>query len=327
MDSEGSLTTVESPDAPDLCVVVPAFNEEACISALFTELSEALSSQGIRFDVLFVDDGSRDGTSIAIRDLASRHDNVRGVVLSRNFGHQAAVSVGLSFAVGRAVAIMDADLQDQPKDLVELYRAWQSGADVAYAVRRARKEPLALRLSYALFYRMLARISNVSMPIDAGDFCVLDWRFVQRLNDLPERLRYVRGLRAWLGGVQTAVTVERAPRRAGRSHYSLPRLLRLAIEGFVSFSYAPLRVASLAGTLAACASFLGVLVVLGWKITGQLPSGAGVATIALAVLFLGGVQLLSIGILGEYVGRIFDEVKRRPVAVVSEEIGPRRSMR
>jgi dolichol-phosphate mannosyltransferase len=190
-----------------------------------------------------------------------------------------------------------------------------------YAVRTSRAENFLKRFAYAVFYRILARMANISIPVDSGDFCVMSQEFVTRLNQLPERLRYVRGLRAWLGGHQVPVAVERGARRAGRSQYTFAKLVRLATDGLVSFSYVPLRLASWLGIAVSGLALVGIIVVLAWKYLGRLPSGAGVATIALSVLLIGGVQLLTLGILGEYVGRIFDEVKGRPVAVVGEDLG------
>jgi len=312
---------------PDLCIVVPAFNEESNLPVLVRELDEAMAEAGIDYHLVVVDDGSRDGSRELLRRLVTEHPRLTGVFLSRNFGHQAAVSVGLQEAKGEAIAVMDADLQDKPSDVVALYRAWQDGADVAYAVRRTRKEGLLLRTMYRTFYRLLHGIADVDIPMDSGDFCVMDSEFVQRLNDLPERQRYVRGLRAWLGGNQVAVPVDRDPRRSGEAQYTFSGLLRLAVDGFVSFSFVPLRVASYIGTVVSLMAFVGVIVVFGWRLTGNLPTGSGLATIALSVLFLGGVQLLTIGILGEYIGRTFDEVKARPVAVVGDRVGSHRGLR
>jgi len=309
-----------APGLPDLCIVVPAFNEEENLPALHRELDAALSGRGIAFTLLVVDDGSRDGTARILRDLAARDPRVSALRLSRNFGHQAAISAGLDHARGRAIAVMDADLQDRPADLVLLYERWEAGADVAYAVRRSRPERAGLRASYRLFYRLLARIAEVQIPLDAGDFCVMDAAFVARMNALPERLRFVRGLRAWMGGRQEAVPVDRGTRRHGDSQYTIAKLVRLALDGLFSFSDAPLRLSSIVGAAISLLAFAGAIVVLAWKFMGLLPSGAGIATLALGVFFLGGIQLLTIGILGEYVSRIFREVKRRPVAVVAEVI-------
>jgi dolichol-phosphate mannosyltransferase len=303
----------------DLGIVVPAFNEEANLPTLVRELATTLEPAGIQYELVLVDDGSRDGTRGVIRALCRENPTVRGLLLSRNFGHQPAVSIGLQHVRGKAIAVMDADLQDRPSDLMELYECWRrEGADVVYAVRQGRKENIFKRSAYALFYRILGKLANIEIPLDSGDFCVMGRSFVDRLNALPERQRFVRGLRAWLGGRQIGHAVTRGERFAGESQYTLGALMRLAGDGLVSFSHLPLRIASWVGVASAVLAFLGAVTVLVWRFTGMLPEGAGLATIALGVLFLGGIQLLTIGILGEYIGRIFDEVKSRPVAVVHE---------
>jgi glycosyltransferase involved in cell wall biosynthesis len=312
----GTVSTI------DLCVVIPAHNEEENLPTLYHELCETLGRERIEFTVLFVDDGSLDSTSRLIRELSDRHANVRGLILSRNFGHQAAISIGLQYATARTVAVMDADLQDRPADLVKLYQTlMQNRGDVAYAIRRTRKEGALKQVAYKGFYRTLNRVARVQIPLDSGDFCVMSSSFVEKLNALPERLRFVRGLRAWLGGKQLGVPVDRDSRHAGVPQYTLWKLVRLAADGLISFSDAPLRLATLVGFAVSGTAFVGVVWVLTWKLTGALPQGAGLATIALSVLFLGGIQLVAIGILGEYVGRLFEEVKRRPTAVVAEIIG------
>jgi dolichol-phosphate mannosyltransferase len=311
---------------PDLGLVIPAYNEAENIESLLGELDSVLAPAGCTYEVLLVDDGSTDGTAELIRARARIDARVRGLVLTRNFGHQAAISIGLSHVRGRTVGIMDADLQDRPADVLSLYRELAtSAADVAYAIRRSRREGPLKRFAYHLFYRILERLARVSIPLDSGDFCVMTRSFVDRLNALPERLRFVRGLRSWVGGKQIGVPVDRDARRAGRAKYTMRKLVRLAVDGLVSFSDVPLRLASVLGFLVSGLSILGMIVVLAWRITGKLPSGAGLATIALSILFLGGVQLLTAGILGEYVGRIFEEVKRRPVALVAEFVEGGRS--
>jgi len=305
---------------PDLCIVVPAHNEERNLPVLHRELASALDASKITFSLLLVDDGSRDDTAKVIRQLSTQDARVSGLRLSRNFGHQDAISIGIAHAKGKAVAVMDGDLQDRPADLLLLVEAWRAGADVAYAVRRTRQESLPRRMAYRIFYRALARLAEVEIPLDAGDFCVMDAAFVGRLNALPERLRFVRGLRAWLGGRQVAVPVDRDARLHGQPQYTFIKLVRLAFDGLFAFSDAPLRLASLVGAVVSLMAFAGVVVVLVWRLLGLLPSGAGTLTIALGVFFLGGIQLLTIGILGEYVSRIFREVKGRPVAVVAEVI-------
>jgi dolichol-phosphate mannosyltransferase len=307
---------------PDLGIVVPVHNEQDNVVPLYTELKAALDPAGISFELLFVDDGSRDDTANVIRRLASSDKRVKALVLTRNFGHQAAISIGLEHVSGWSAAIMDGDLQDSPADLVALYRAHiEQSADVAYAVRRTRQENVFKRTMYSIFYRILARLARIEIPLDSGDFCVMTRSAVDRLRSLPERLRFVRGLRSWIGGKQIAVEVDRAARRSGQPKYTISKLMRLAIDGLVSFSDTPLRVASVLGFGVAGLSLLGIVVVIVWSLTGLLPTGAGLGTIALSILFLGGVQLVAIGIVGEYVGRIFEEVKRRPVAFVLEHVG------
>jgi len=306
---------------PELGIVVPAFNEEENIPILWRELAATLDAAGCSFEVLIIDDGSTDQTANIIRDLARSDPRLRGLVLTRNFGHQAAISVGLQHVRGAAIAIMDADLQDRPADALRLYQECRAAsADVAYAIRRSRQEGPIKRAAYHVFYRVLGRLARINIPLDSGDFCVMDRKTVDRLNTLPERLRFVRGLRTWIGGRQIGVPVDRDTRRAGIPKYTVSKLLRLAVDGLVSFSDVPLRIASVIGFTVSGLSLLGMIIVLVWKVTGDLPSGAGVATIALSILFLGGVQLLTAGILGEYVGRIFDEVKARPVALIGEHI-------
>jgi len=307
---------------PDLGLVVPAYNEEENVSVLVSEITETMEAAGVAFELLVVDDGSKDGTIEIIRKLAKSDSRIRALVLTRNFGHQAAISIGLTYVRGNAVGIMDADLQDRPADALALYLECRAAsADVAYAVRRSRQEGVFKRAAYHLFYRLLGRLARIDIPLDSGDFCVMSRAAVDRLNALPERLRFVRGLRSWIGGRQIGVVVDRDLRRAGRPKYSIPKLIRLAVDGLVSFSDVPLRLASVMGFAVSGLAVVGIVVVLAWRATGRLPSGAGLATIALSILFLGGVQLLTAGILGEYVGRIFDEVKRRPVALIAEHIG------
>lgn len=311
---------------PNVGIVVPAFNEEENLPTLVSEICSTFQPAGVSFELLVVDDGSSDATPAILRQIAARDPRIRGLILTRNFGHQAAISIGLSHIRGQCVCIMDADLQDRPEDALALYRARDAAvADVAYAVRRSRRETWVKRLAYRTFYWLLARLARISIPLDSGDFCVMSRAFVNRLNELPERLRFVRGLRSWIGGRQIGVPVDRDARRAGTAKYTMAKLFRLAVDGLVSFSDVPLRLASVLGFAVSALAGLGIIVVLAWRLTGRLPSGAGIATIALSILFLGGVQLLTAGILGEYVGRIFDEVKRRPVAMVSEFVNTQTS--
>jgi dolichol-phosphate mannosyltransferase len=307
---------------PDLGIVIPAHNEETNLLPLYEELTRVLDPTAYQFELLIIDDGSSDATTQIIRSLAKRDRRVKGLILTRSFGHQAAISIGLQIVCGHYVGIMDADLQDQPTDLLRLFHSLrEESADVAYAVRRTRAEPVIKRAAYRLFYRILGKLANVSIPLDSGDFCVMNRKAVDQLTSLPERLRFVRGLRAWIGGKQIGVEVDRAARHSGAPSYTVTKLIRLAADGLVSFSDVPLRLASVLGFAVSGLAGVGMVVVLVWRFTGKLPSGAGLATIALSILFLGGVQLVTVGIVGEYVGRIFEEVKARPVALIGERVG------
>jgi dolichol-phosphate mannosyltransferase len=267
-----------------------------------------------------VDDGSTDDTYAGLCHLRTRDPRVKCMRLARNFGHQAALTAALVHASGQAVVVMDADLQDPPEVIPKLYNRWQQGFDVVYAIRRHRKESIPKRIAYALFYRLLHRVASVEVPLDAGDFCLMDRRVVDQLNSLPERNRFLRGLRTWIGYRQTGVEYERQARHAGSTQYGFWKLVRLAVDGLVSFSFVPLRVASTIGFIVSVASLLVGLYYLILRLSGSREP-AGFAGIIISVLFLGGVQLITIGIMGEYVGRIFDEVKRRPVYIVSEKEG------
>jgi len=311
---------VSCPQELEVSVVVPTFNEEANLPTLYERLTGVLTAQGLPYEIVLVDDGSADGTLAEIEQLRRQDPRVKYLRLARNFGHQAALTAGLAHASGRAVVVMDADLQDPPEVIPELLSRWREGYDVVYAIRRHRRESVTMRVAYALFYRLLHRVAAVDMPLDAGDFCLMDRRVVDQLNALPERNRFVRGLRTWVGFRQTGVPYDRQARHAGRSQYNFWKLLRLAVDGLVSFSYVPLRVASTMGFVVSLGSLVVGLYYLILRLAGHRDP-AGFAGIIISVLFLGGVQLISIGIMGEYVGRIFDEVKSRPIFIVAEKEG------
>ena len=262
----------------------------------------------------------KDAACELLRQFRTDDPRVKYIRLARNFGHQAALTAGLAHAAGQAVLVMDGDLQDPPEVIPELVERWQEGYEVVYAIRRHRKEPPTQRLAYALFYRLLSRVASLHIPLDAGDFCLMDRRVVDQLNALPERNRFLRGLRSWVGFRQTGVEYERQARYAGRTKYDFWRLTRLAVDGLVSFSFLPLRIASSIGFLVSVVSMIVAFYYLVLRLSGS-QEPAGFAAIIVAVLFLGGVQLITIGIMGEYVGRIFDEVKSRPVYIVLEEEG------
>ncbi len=305
---------------PRISVVLPVFDERETLPELHRRLSAVLTALGEPFEMIFVDDGSRDGSAELLYRLQQSDHQVRVLRLSRNFGHQTAISAGIDHARGDAIVLMDADLQDPPEELPALLDHWRQGAQVVYAVRQQRKEAWPMRAAYSFFYRLLRQLANVEIPLDSGDFCVMDRCVADVLRQMPERNRFLRGIRSWIGFRQVGVPYQRAARFAGRPKYNLFRLLRLAFDGFFSFSYVPLRLASLFGLVV---SFLGFLLSL-WTIYKRftLPEfPSGFATIVVGMMFLGGIQLIALGVIGEYVGRIFDEVKQRPLYIVSQRWG------
>jgi dolichol-phosphate mannosyltransferase len=302
---------------PELTVVIPAFNEEQNIEPMYDRLVASLESRVDGLEVLFVDDGSRDRTWPMIAELAARDPRVRGVRFARNFGHQAALTAGVDEARGRAVVIIDADLQDPPEVIPEMVDRWREGAEVVYGQRVEREgESWFKRATAAGFYRVLQRITNVQIPVDTGDFRLMGPRAVAAFRALPERNRFIRGLVSWIGFRQEAVQYRRHARHAGDTKYPLRKMLRFALDGITSFSFLPLRVATLLGFAVSVASFLYIVVVIVLKVLGI--NWPGYTSMMASILFLGGVQLVMIGILGEYVARIFDEVKRRPLYLVGE---------
>jgi dolichol-phosphate mannosyltransferase len=298
-----------------LSVVVPVFDESAVLPELRRRLVAVLEEAGARFEVIFVDDGSSDGTAALVDQMNEEDPRFKCVHLSRNFGHQAAVTAGLHHATGDVACVMDADLQDPPEVLLRLLAEWEKGSDVVYAVRRGRKEHWAMVALYELFYRLFARLASVPMPLDAGDFSLLSRPALDALNRLPEKERFVRGLRAWVGFRQTGVEYERQARAGGSSKYSLAGLARLATNGLVSFSDKPLVVVMLFGLAISAVAFLYG----GWLVARKLFWGGvvtGYASMMAALLFLSGIQLVAMGVVGVYLAKIFQEVKARPSYVV-----------
>jgi dolichol-phosphate mannosyltransferase len=311
-----------SPALPDLSIVIPVYDEEDNLPSLYARLIAVLAATGLAYEVVFVDDGSQDGSLELMRGLAAGDTHVVLVELARNFGQQVAITAGLDYAGGSAVITMDADLQDPPEVLPQFIAKWQEGYDVVYAVREHRKEGWPKRAAYAAFYRLLRRTANVEIPLDAGDFCLMDRKVVDLLQAMPERNRFVRGIRSWVGLRQLGLPYERQAREAGQPKYSFGRLVLLALDGFISFSHAPLRVASILGfTISLVSLVLAVFYFVKRVTTGLSPPGF--ATLVVAVFFLAGVQLVTLGVIGEYVGRIFDEVKQRPLYVVRRVTGGR----
>lgn len=306
--------------APELSLVIPLYNESAVFPQLLARLEGARPALGA-CEVVFVDDGSSDATPRLIEAAAGRHAWVRGLILSRNFGHQIAVTAGMQHARGEAVAVLDGDLQDPPELVAELHAKLREGYDVVYAVRRDRKEGLLKRAAYALFYRLLRRLAAVPIPLDAGDFCIVSARAARLMNAMPERHRFVRGLRTWVGFRQAGHEYKRAARAGGRPQYTLAKLLRLALDGIFTFSEQPLQWSMYLGALIASCAFAWTAYVVLWRLLADPHSVIpGWATLTAGMFFLGGVQLISIGILGEYVGRIHNEVKQRPLYVVDRRL-------
>jgi dolichol-phosphate mannosyltransferase len=310
-----------------ISIIIPCFNEEAVLPELFERVGYLAATWGLEPEIICVDDGSRDRTWELLLAQNQKDPRWRCLRFARNFGHQIAVSAGLFYADGDAVVVMDADLEDPPEEIPRLLEKWRAGYDVVYAIRQNRKEGWVKRLCYWGFYRVMARLVSFEIPLDTGDFCLLSRRVVETINGMPERNRFVRGLRAWSGFQQTGIAYERAARFAGATKYSFGKLLKLATDGLFSFSTVPLRVATWLGLWVSALAFFGVVFTLAQKIfstqferIGLKPS-AGFPTIMISILFLGGVQLVCLGILGEYIGRIYEEVKGRPLWILRDSAG------
>ena len=303
-----------------LSVVLPVYNEADLLAALYERLTAALTPLACDYELLFVNDGSTDPSLQTLKTFHQQDFRVKVINFSRNFGHQIALSAGLHYAQADAVILMDADLQDPPEMLPALLKTFQEGWDVVYAVRRTRREHLFKQIAYGMFYRFLAAISKPSLPLDAGDFSILSRRAVDQINRMPERTRFLRGLRSWIGLKQTALFYDRDKRLSGKPRYTFPKLVLLALNGVVTFSHLPLRLASFMGFVCASLSVLGIIVFVSLRVftTLFIP---GWTSIIITTLFIGSIQLIAIGILGEYIARIYEEVKQRPLFVVDEFVG------
>jgi dolichol-phosphate mannosyltransferase len=301
-----------------ITLAIPVYNELDSLPELYERVKAVMDDLGETWELILVDDGSTDGSAELILELAEQDDHVRPVIFARNFGHQIALTAGLDYSRGNAVVIMDADLQDPPEVIPELVDKWRAGYEVVYAVREARVgETWFKRLTATIFYRLINRITEVDIPLDAGDFRLVDRVVVDTLNRMRERHRFPRGMVAWVGFRQIGVTYKRAARFAGETKYPFSKMFRLAINAVTGFSYFPLQLATYMGFICAGVSALAILVVIVMRLTGS-QAFYGQASTLIAVLFLGGIQLISLGILGEYIGRLYDEAKGRPLYIVRE---------
>jgi dolichol-phosphate mannosyltransferase len=299
-------------------IVVPVFNELENIPELYRRLCGTLDSVGETWELVLVDDGSTDGSTERIRELAAKDKRVRPVIFARNFGHQVAITAGWDYARGAAVVIIDADLQDPPEVIPELIARWREGYEVVYAVRAEREgESWFKMVTASLFYRLIYRITDVKIPLDSGDFRLLDRKVVEVLKTMRERHRFPRGMAAWVGFRQIGVAYKRAVRYSGATKYPFKKMFRLALNAITGFSYFPLQLATYFGFVSAGISIVAIPVVIVMRLTGS-QAFLGQASTLIAVLFLGGVQLISLGVLGEYIGRIYDEAKGRPLYIVRQ---------
>jgi glycosyltransferase involved in cell wall biosynthesis len=303
---------------PHFSIVAPVYNEHECVVEFYKQISAVMQKIRSPWELIFVDDGSTDGSTEIIRDLANKDNHVHAVIFARNFGHQIAVTAGMDYARGRAVIVIDADLQDPPEVIPDLISKWRTGFQVVYAVRRKREGESWFKLFTAsLFYRLIYRITDVKIPMDTGDFRLIDRQVVDIMGNMRERHRFLRGMASWVGFRQIGIPYDRQERFAGKTKYPFSKMLKLALNAVTSFSYFPLQLATYIGFIAAGLSIIAIPVVIILRLAFH-EALLGQATTLIAVLFLGGVQLICLGIIGEYIGRIYDEVKGRPLYIVSE---------
>ena len=303
---------------PAITIVAPIYNETENIPELYARIKHVMEGSDHSWELIMVDDGSTDGSTELIRQLGSQDDRVKPIIFARNFGHQIAVTAGLDYSRGDAVVIIDSDLQDPPEVILQLIEKWHEGYQVVYAVRAEREgETWFKEFTASLFYRLIYRITDVDIPRDTGDFRLLDRSVVDVMGSMRERHRFLRGMSVWVGFKQAGVEYKRAARFAGETKYPLRKMLKFAVDAITSFSYFPLQLAMYIGFFAAGVSILAIPVVVILRASGS-QAFFGQASTLIAVLFLGGVQLISLGILGEYIGRLYDEAKGRPLYVVAE---------
>ena len=304
--------------SPTFSIIAPIYNELENLPELYRRIKQIMDSTGEDWELILIDDGSTDGSKDKMIEIAKIDVHVRPIIFARNFGHQIAVTAGLDYSFGQAVTIIDADLQDPPEVILDLISRWREGYEVVYAVRSQREgESWFKLLTASIFYRMIYRITDVDIPMDAGDFRLLDRKVVDVMKTMREKHRFLRGMSAWVGFRQIGVPYRRSKRFAGSTKYPFRKMFRLAVNAITSFSYFPLQVATYMGFISAGISLIAIPVVIIERLAGT-QAFLGQATTLIAVLFLGGIQLISLGILGEYIGRLYDEAKGRPLYIVRE---------
>jgi dolichol-phosphate mannosyltransferase len=302
----------------DLSVIIPIYNEETNIPTLYDRLRGVLDSMGLHYEFIFINDGSRDKSLQLVQTLALRDERVRFIDFSRNFGHQIAVTAGLDLAAGEAVVIIDADLQDPPELIVPLYQKLQDGYEVVYAKRRSRQgESAAKKFTAKLFYRILASITNISIPVDTGDFRIISRKVVDALKQMPEQNKFIRGQISWIGYRQTYIEYDRAERAGGETGYTYRKMIHLALDGITGFSDAPLKAATIGGFVVSGVAFVVMLYTLYARFVSE-DYEPGWASLMVSILFLGGVQLIAVGIIGEYIARLSANVRQRPLYIISD---------
>lgn len=305
---------------PMLSIVAPVYDEEILLPEFYRRMVAAIEPLNVPFEIILVNDGSHDNSGQIMDQLHAQDPRVKVVHFSRNFGHQIAITAGTDHATGKCVAVIDSDLQDPPEVIAEMYQQWLAGYQVVYGVRSEREGETAFkRATASLFYRLIRRITNINLPLDTGDFRLMDERVVAAMKSMREHHRFMRGLSVWVGFKQTGVPYRRDARKAGVTKYPFRKMVRFALDAITSFSYLPLQLATYSGFVIAGLSVVAIIVAIILRLTGS--AIAGQATTLVSVLFLGGIQLIFLGVMGEYLGRIYDEVKRRPLYIVAERHG------
>lgn len=318
-NTHSPMCNPNTQNMPLCSVIVPAFNEEEVIYETYKRLKTVLDSINAPYEIIFVNDGSKDNTGVILSQICDTDSNVKLIEFSRNFGHQIAITAGMDYSKGSSVVVIDADLQDPPELIPQMVEEWKKGYDVVYGRRAERKgETLFKKATASLFYRFLKSMTDFDIPVDAGDFRLIDRKVCDAMKKIKERNRYVRGIISWLGFRQTAIYYTREKRFAGTTKYPLKKMIKFAFDAITSFSYKPLKLASYTGTLLSFFSFIYLLVVIAKKLIGNVAVEGWASMMAIS-LFFNGVILIILGIIGEYIGRIYDEVKNRPLYIVKNE--------